>query len=316
MPLILYFPLARSLIVMDASQVFFKLAVNDLQAAKHLLDGKFFPQSVFYLEQSVEKATKSFGIRFGLITEEEARTKIGHDAWKIHIKILDCAMEYARWFKGSLEQYPQLHEIEFVRRMETYWDKAIGEEKTLNELKTLLFKPKRDEELKAWLHKVRLATRTEEQLQKILAWLDNLDYLVRNTVESIKLSEEDVKKIKEYAKPFLQQSLYAISGRYQPFAERVKESFKLLDEKESKLLCEFALKFALKSTFCIGSLFCLSILFVPHVTTSRYPGEYPDEADPLEAYSEDTALIRMMSRFIKATERLLETLKELYGMCK
>lgn len=54
------------------------MAREDLDASIVLYDAGHYPQSVFLLQQAVEKAAKSFSIRFGIITEKDAAHCIGH----------------------------------------------------------------------------------------------------------------------------------------------------------------------------------------------------------------------------------------------
>lgn len=54
------------------------MATEDLDASVVLYDAGHYPQSVFLLQQAVEKAAKSFSIRFGIITEKDAVRRIGH----------------------------------------------------------------------------------------------------------------------------------------------------------------------------------------------------------------------------------------------
>jgi len=59
------------------------------------------------------------------------------------------------------------------------------------------------------------------------------------------------------------------------------EAFKLFDKagfftvENVNNLLRLYVELTSKSTLCLLSLFCLSSVFVLHVTTSRYPSEYP-----------------------------------------
>jgi HEPN domain-containing protein len=70
---------------MSFAETLFEIARTDLNAAKCLFDQEHYPQAVFYLQQSVEKATKSLAIDFDIIKEEEV-IKVGHDPLKVYIK--------------------------------------------------------------------------------------------------------------------------------------------------------------------------------------------------------------------------------------
>jgi hypothetical protein len=54
-----------------------KLSLRDLEASELLYAAGLYPQTVFYLQQSVEKFTKAMGIKYGIVTEKDLRS-IGH----------------------------------------------------------------------------------------------------------------------------------------------------------------------------------------------------------------------------------------------
>jgi 3-methyladenine DNA glycosylase AlkD len=53
---------------MKISESLFGIARKDLKAAKCLFESGYYPQAVFYLQQSVEKANKSWAVVCNLIT--------------------------------------------------------------------------------------------------------------------------------------------------------------------------------------------------------------------------------------------------------
>lgn len=58
---------------MSFAETLFEIARTDLEAAKCLFEQELYPQAVFYLQQSVEKATKSFGLLKDIIKEGEVK---------------------------------------------------------------------------------------------------------------------------------------------------------------------------------------------------------------------------------------------------
>lgn len=70
----------------QSARRFLAIAQQDLKAARCLDENNFYPQAVFYLEQSVEKGLKSFAIFAGIITEQETRHSISHQTMKIYSK--------------------------------------------------------------------------------------------------------------------------------------------------------------------------------------------------------------------------------------
>ncbi len=58
---------------MKLSKTLLEIAKKDLEAAKCLYEKELYPQAIFYLQQSVEKAAKSFAIMTNMIKEDEVK---------------------------------------------------------------------------------------------------------------------------------------------------------------------------------------------------------------------------------------------------
>jgi hypothetical protein len=57
---------------------FINIAEKDLKNAKLFYDLKRYPDAIYYLQQTTEKATKGLGIGLGIITYEDAKSPISH----------------------------------------------------------------------------------------------------------------------------------------------------------------------------------------------------------------------------------------------
>lgn len=79
------------------------MATEDLDASVVLYDVGHYPQSVFLLQQAVEKAAKSFSIRFGFITEKDAAQHIGHKPLNIVRKTTKTVTTGLRSLPGEPE---------------------------------------------------------------------------------------------------------------------------------------------------------------------------------------------------------------------
>jgi len=69
------------------------IAKSDLDASERLYEDGSYNQAVFYLEQSIEKTAKAFGLEVGIIEEEELQS-LGHHHEKIFIQIQDKMFEF------------------------------------------------------------------------------------------------------------------------------------------------------------------------------------------------------------------------------
>lgn len=62
----------------DNFKIFLDISKEDLNASKLLYDNKFYPQSLFYFQQSVEKSIKYLGIRDEIIDQKDLIQNINH----------------------------------------------------------------------------------------------------------------------------------------------------------------------------------------------------------------------------------------------
>jgi hypothetical protein len=64
------------------------IALEDLEGSKVLFEKKLYPQSIYALQQSVEKGTKFLGLDKGIINEIDLQKKISHNTEKIFKAII------------------------------------------------------------------------------------------------------------------------------------------------------------------------------------------------------------------------------------
>jgi len=271
---------------------YLKIARKDLEAAKCLFDRKLYPQSIFYLQQAIEKAVKSFGIWNKTITEAEAKKTIGHRAWKVYFKIFDEFKNKVLRLEEVLKKFPELREAGLVKEFE------------INRLKELeKYQSTFSNEDDAFNISFSM-----EKLQEILLEINKL----KNELEGISFEkfEIDEKKVEDLKKEFY-QLLEAIS-KINPtinLEDVKKRCDKLLTPQLISEIFRALSKPISEIIYCYLSLFYLSLIFSPHAVRSRYPqGNF----DPLEVYDEKLPLIRMYNYFAKIVEEVLEKLDHVY----
>jgi hypothetical protein len=64
------------------------IAFKDLTSSKLLFDRELYPQSIFYMQQAVEKSIKQLGIYNGVVKPSELQKDIGHKAEKIFKRVV------------------------------------------------------------------------------------------------------------------------------------------------------------------------------------------------------------------------------------
>jgi|GEM_PF-4904921 len=70
-------------------RAFYDMAVSDLNAAKLLLDNKYYCQALYFFEQAVEKQVKFLGLTTGKISEKDSQNAIRHLPVKLFDKIFE-----------------------------------------------------------------------------------------------------------------------------------------------------------------------------------------------------------------------------------
>ncbi|MCK5476364.1 MAG: HEPN domain-containing protein [Candidatus Aenigmarchaeota archaeon] len=139
------------------------VAERDLKATKVLYEKKLYPQAIFYFQQSVEKANKSFGLMLNIISEKDL-LKISHNPTKIHVKDLCEQKKENREFNKTLENYPKLKKIKLLKNndskmLETnlnksieFWKNSIKSKKAINfsyaDLKNIIIEIKNMKKMK------------------------------------------------------------------------------------------------------------------------------------------------------------------------
>lgn len=77
--------------------VFLEIAFHDLKVSKELYISEHFPHSIFYLQQSIEKAVKFIGLKNESIKVSELMHSIGHITSKIFKKEIVKYLEYTEY---------------------------------------------------------------------------------------------------------------------------------------------------------------------------------------------------------------------------
>ena len=101
---------------------FLEIAQSDLRAAECLFENGFYPQSLFFLQQSVEKATKAFSIKVGLLKNEKEIKSYSHKSSTIFI---DC-------IKKVLNSSDQLDQLKNTFNNYSYRDLLVLLKNTFN----------------------------------------------------------------------------------------------------------------------------------------------------------------------------------------
>lgn len=73
-------------------QQLIEIVESDLSASKVLYEQGLYPQSIFYLQQSIEKLVKALGVKLKVIEPEDLLTKISHKTFNIYFMAIELMM--------------------------------------------------------------------------------------------------------------------------------------------------------------------------------------------------------------------------------
>lgn len=273
---------------MKLSEALLQIAKKDLDAARHLYEKELYPQAVFYLQQSVEKAAKSFAIMTNMLKEGEVKTKIGHNPLRIHKRLLNEQLEKLESLNRAFDAIPRFREASLIKGIDT------------GEVREYLGKPQK---ALGSLNQEKLAFPSKQEISQIITDLKRLELQAEEMkVTPFSISNEEFTTFKQNVSELLD-----VFHEYNPQeVEKAKKelsalSLSLLEELLKKLIPLLADFYYLHL-----SLFCLSILTFPHAVIARYPN---DKLNPLEIYKRGFPLIELFRECVEIMEKVLTRIK-------
>lgn len=258
-----------------------KLAKRNLEAARCLYSNRFYPQSIFYLEQAVEEAVKFIGLRLGICDEYDLRIAIKHEPTKIYIKVI-------KYLKGELGKIKFFKDIPILRQMSLVKNSDLDTstfEAKINKLERYLENPNRHI--------------SEKELNLIILELTKFEKEIEN---QWKIGE--IEKTKDIKREFL--ALASSISKADSFKipsklfEKELEQIKSLSPEDIGAYISLLIR---ERLFQIYLMFLCAILS-PHAVRSRY--FFPPKDDPLSVYTEEHLLIKIFSQLADLTDKALE----------
>jgi HEPN domain-containing protein len=266
---------------MKTELIFLEMAKNDLEAARCLYSKKLYSLSIFHLQQAIEKAVKCFGIANKIISESEAKDTIGHEAWRLYLRIFNETKNKIVKLEETFNRFPKLKEVGLIKELNI-----------LNKMQN-------------YEHVFKFSN--EDAFN--LSFSNKKLQIIANEIK--KLS----KSLKEMISPEIidKEESNDFQKRMYELLEVISENI-IIDEKSKEKLNEILTpqlifsflkmlkELIVKLIFCFVSLFYLSVIFSPHAVKSRYP---QNEFNPLEVYTDKMPLIQMLDFFIEVTGNVL-----------
>lgn len=278
------------------------MAMEDLDASIILYYRGLYPQSVYCLQQAVEKLGKSLGYFLDIITEEDAVKFVRHQP-------LNILKKFTSKFARGLE------EIETT-------SKEIPEFRARLIAMGLDFK-KLSAAIKALTHAITEHVRSlkynlsEDDLVQIFTDLDDKIALIDKMIEKNEnqgISETDYNEIREQ---LTRMYLEGIALQDIPEPQKTEWLCNMQDSLPDVIPSRDLLEEMLTPFFilCESSyiLFGLSSITAPHEDRTRYPRS-KEGFDPLEYYTVDCPLVKVLPDLHHYTRVAIERIDLLYDL--
>ena len=274
-------------------EALFDISRQDLEASKLLFENKFYPQAIFFLQQSVEKATKSFGILGKIINLEEARYDVGHDPLKIYKKMMKSLQKKMEYFEEIINKNPRLGKNKIVEDITSNFNSKKMRE-YLNSLTDI-------DKNRAYNFPSK---KNIESSIKLLNMIESM--LGKSSLPSILTKQ----KLEEYEK-YMEELLDAFFELDPEIAKKIKNRVNELLSQEPRDKILRIGEFWMDLLYVLFSLFLLSYL-LPwfYAIYTKYPDEKGQ--NPSEIYNEEHPLIRFYDDLVKIMEKTLSKMGNLF----
>lgn len=279
-----------------------KRARSDLKSAKVLYENECYPDTVYHLQQSLEKAWKSFGFYYGIITEGQARSKdiIGHKGSKVCTrtiiafkKVVGHMRSQVKALKNVQTSHPTEPSALIVSDDQLITlDDGVGE--ILRELNNYT------------ANEDALRTMPYDEMKQLIDTLTELQRLLDDIelkLDSSPFKDEFCEKIRQGAYRFWRP---LVAGN--PYAERILR--KTVWEELTDDMIRDMMKCTMHGIAVTAPLFPLAVITQVHEQTTRYR---MDGITPESIYTTDHPMIRLFPQIHALSETALFNLEHLYA---
>ena len=295
-------------------------ADDDLASARLLYENKHYSNSLYHLQQSVEKATKAFGIGLKLVQSvSDIQSGIGHKSLnlvekgttKYYSNSEKLPKEFQILNKEIGEQVLTLFVDIFIRKMDVPDDEqeklrrdAVAEFKNrstkgISELKQTAKRQPERKEFDFYLKEMEVMKEMLLDTDNVMNMIQNDDEMFNNMKNQSIISNRDI---------FISNSITSES-EFDAKVEENKESIDTLFEQFSN---QFIYLFCL-SNYIWGFITPLSLITGNIESSTRYPDTAP-LYNPHRYYSEEHILVQKFGALAEYTECLLAALYKYFEL--
>lgn len=296
-------------------------ADDDLASARLLYHNKHYSNSLYHLQQSVEKATKAFGLGLKLVkSHSEMKTKIGHKP--LNIIGIGTGEYYNQTSKMPIE-YQILSQnvgqslIEVL--VNIYMKKMDIPESDQDQIRQITFNEFKNRSTKGinYLNKRRKNLPKTDELEIYFKEMKITKEMLLETPPIMEILDDNKS---EYSKCVKNSALSSLRNIYisnnlasaDEFDSEVKTNNQLIDYVCTTFLSKFASLFCL-NIYIWSFIMALSVITGTVEEETRYPNP-EDLYHPLRKYSEEHILVQKFEELADYTGSLLTSLYQYFKL--
>lgn len=270
---------------MSFAEILFEIARTDLEAARCLFEKEHYPQAVFYLQQSVEKATKSWGIVSDIIKEGDVK-KVGHDPLNVYMEPIKEQKELLERVIGTIEKDEKLENLTVVKKFDVKKVLQVTADTS------------------TMIESSNKGSKEIPHSQEGLIRLTMKDLEMLESQEHLKLLRVPIEDFYEIADDYaeLLEMCQELNLKNEFLKELLEKLVTLRLMRDMDRIVRPPIKDA---TYVEFSLFYLSLIMLPHAIITRYPFT---NHDPLEFYNKNLPLIQLFDELAEIMEKTLSKL--------
>jgi hypothetical protein len=272
---------------MNLTLSFFKTAENDLKTAKLLYDHRMYAQAIFYLQQSIEKLSKAFGLKLDLLKPKDIK-KVSHHTAQVFTQHMYEDSETVDKRNQSKAQLMEHFGNDFFK---FELDGRIID---------LATKDAELQEGRDFLELENFEGLNQADLRSCIDWLQEI------STTTIELKEAELEqKLPQLYQDLLLQLENKLGKPLPEFRTALNSD---LFKKLPKLMI-YALPFLIKLFAVLLTLCILSLITTPHNQSTRYPCLHCGES-PHEGYLKSTPIVQEFMSIYQLMKRTFQNYKE------
>jgi len=261
------------------------MARKDLNASIVLYDAGQYPQSVFLLQQAVEKASKSFSILFRITTEDEAARRIGH-------RPLNIVRTTVKRINHSLRSVPDIR----AHTSDTNFDAN-------------------ERELAAYMDSLEIFDLSEADANELVATLKETHDVFESTLQPIEkegipasMYDQISVGLERFFQTYYSSSTLPETEKVEMIKKIPETTREILGKRDQLEIFLFVFAGLIESVLL---LFHLARATGPHAIKARYP-DTKTGFDPIDYYTPDRPIVAALPDLHTYTGIVSERLDHLY----